>query len=527
MLANKTNKRRVQSAFINKKPQAKLINNQTRNRLKDVFIDRFAQKFNESNTNPIIIKEVETFLQKEKLSENDLKLLEKNISNKLKNFHNSKNISNLKNNLNKNTNFQMANPEFVTEKNPNDYNNKDLNTSEMSGGSDIEKFDNKYRTAELTQEDINKYKKSKNKPSSLVPQANIDYSKYADEWDAINMYNKKEFEKQKKLEKIKDKQIKKRVKTDLDDQIKEKIKKEYEKELKSQEYDKLFSNHLKHLDELEKEKEKKVKALILEEKKVREKQIIEKNKINRIKELKKIQYERELIAQNKKDILEDKKAAKDKKIAEKIAMDKTMKDNELRKQILAEQAKKEREDDIQMLKDHAATEIKKENERKAYYNRIQRNANSFMDNAVQGVLREQQEKDREDEEKLNNFIQNKYKQEDEDEYKRLKKIHDDKINLRKYYDNQIKEKKLLEKYEKDIDKVQADIWKKDEQMYIENEKEVNKIIKDMYKRNLKALDELVQNKKKDNFVGMSENEKAMNRDLIQKAYQDDNDEDNI
>ena len=34
-------------------------------------------------------------------------------------------------------------------------------------------------------------------------------------------------------------------------------------------------------------------------------------------------------------------------------------------------------------------------------------------------------------------------------------------------------------------------------------------------------------KKKDNFVGMSENEKAMNRDLIQKAYQDDNDEDNI
>jgi malic enzyme len=64
-------------------------------------------------------------------------------------------------------------------------------------------------------------------------------------------------------------------------------------------------------------------------------------------------------------------------------------------------------------------------------------------------------------------------------------------------------------------------------MYIENEKEVNKIIKDMYKRNLKALDELVQNKKKDNFVGMSENEKAMNRDLIQKAYQDDNDEDNI
>ena len=524
--SNKTNKRRVQSAFINKKPQAKLINNQTRNRLKDVFINRFAQKFNESNTNPIIIKEVETFLQKEKLSENDLKLLEKNISNKLKKFQYSKNISNLKNNLNNNTNFQMANPEFVTEKNPNDY-NKDLNTSEMSGGSDIEKFDNRYQTAELTQEDINKYKKSKNKPSTLVPQANIDYSKYADEWDAINMYNKKEFEKQKKLEKIKDKQIKNRVKTDLDDQIKEKIKKEYEKELKSQEYDKLFSNHLKHLDELEKEKEKKVKALILEEKKVREKQIIEKNKINRIKDLKKIQYERELIAQNKKDILEDKKAAKEKKIAEKIAMDKTMKDNELRKQILAEQAKKEREDDIQMLKDHAATEIKKENERKAYYNRIQRNANSFMDNAVQGILREQQEKDREDEEKLNNFIQNKYKQEDEDEYKRLKKIHDDKINLRKYYDNQIKEKKLLEKYEKDIDKVQADIWKKDEQMYIENEKEVNKIIKDMYKRNLKALDELVQNKKKDNFVGMSENEKAMNRDLIQKAYQDDNDEDNI
>jgi len=525
MLETNKNKKRVQSAYINKKPQAKIINNQTRNRLKNVFIDRFAQKFNVSNNNQIIIKEVETFLQKDKLNENDLKTLEKNISIKLKKFQESKNISNLKNNLNKsnNNNFKIAKPEKVTESNP----NNDLNTSEMSGGSDIEKFDNRYQTAELTQEDINNYKKSKNKPSSLIPQANIDYSKYADEWDAINMYNKKEFEKQKKLEKIKDKQIKKRVKVDLDEQIKEKLKKEYEKELKSQEYDKLLSNHLKHLDELEKEKEKKLKELILEEKKVREKQIIEKNKINRIKELKKIQYERELIAQNKKDILEDKKTAKEKKIAEKIAMDKTMKDNELRKKILEEQAKKDREDDIQMLKDHAATEIKKENERKAYYNRIQRNANSFMDNAVAGVLREQQEKDREDEEKLNNFIQNKYKQEDEDEYNRLKKIHEDKINLRKYYDNQVKEKRLREKYEKDIDKVQADIWKKDEEMYNENEKEVNKIIKDMYKRNLTVLDELVKNGKKNNFTGMSETEKAMNRDLIQKAYQNDSNEDNI
>jgi hypothetical protein len=224
MLETNKNKKRVQSAYINKKPQAKIINNQTRNRLKNVFIDRFAQKFNVSNNNQIIIKEVETFLQKDKLNENDLKTLEKNISIKLKKFQESKNISNLKNNLNKNDNniFKMAKPEKVTESSP----NNDLNTSEMSGGSDIEKFDNRYQTAELTQEDINNYKKSKNKPSSLIPQANIDYSKYADEWDAINMYNKKEFEKQKKLEIIKDKQIKKRVKVDLDEQIKEKLKKE-------------------------------------------------------------------------------------------------------------------------------------------------------------------------------------------------------------------------------------------------------------------------------------------------------------
>ena len=80
-----------------------------------------------------------------------------------------------------------------------------------------------------------------------------------------------------------------------------------------------------------------------------------------------------------------------------------MKDNELRKQVLAEQLRKEKEEDIRIMEDHAQEEIKRENERKAYFKRIERNANSFADNAVATVLKEQKEKLDEENRKLKQY----------------------------------------------------------------------------------------------------------------------------
>ena len=394
------------------------------------------------------------------------------------------------------------------------------NESRMSGGSDIDNFNEVRLGDKLREQEMKDFEKiAENKEFQKKKKKNqIDYSKYADEWDAINMYNKKMFEEQKRLEKIKDYQVKQRVKKELDNQIQQKIKKEYEQKLKDDEFNLMEKKHLQKIEELEKQKAEAVKALVIKEKEERDKQLKDQYIRKRIDILKNKKYERELVEQNKKDILEDKKAAKEKKEAEKRAMEQTIKDNELRKKILEEQAKKEKEDDIQIMKDHAAVEERKENERRAYFNRIERNANSFMDSAINTVLREQREKEMEEEEQLRKYNEFKEKMEAEDEYNRLKRIKEGKVNLRNYLDKQVAYKKLQAKKEHEIDVAQGKVWDKDVKIYNEHEKEVKKIIREMNIRNLKALDEQVKMGKQNVDHGMSELEKAMNRDILEKAY---------
>ena len=549
-----------------------LINNQKRQKLKNALMDRFQRIFGVNANFNIINYEVENFLSQTNLTENDLRILEANLRQKLnipfksntnrnkslnpnnrtkKNRYNNtnklktqqKNLNNLtvnnNNTTNKifnpfsNTSNNLINDNESTLKNSNTivlpsigkkkrgfWDACDPNESRMSGGSDIDNFNEVRLGDKLREQEMKDFEKiAENKEVQKKKKKNqIDYSKYADEWDAINMYNKKMFEEQKRLEKIKDYQVKQRVKKELDNQIKQKIKKEYEQKLKDEEFDLMEKKHLKKIEELEKQKAEKVKALVIKEKEERDKQLKDQYIRKRIDILKNKKYERELVEQNKKDILEDKKAAKEKKEAEKRAMEQTIKDNELRKKILEEQAKKEKEDDIQIMKDHAAVEERKENERRAYFNRIERNANSFMDSAINTVLREQREKEMEEEEQLRKYNEFKEKMEAEDEYNRLKRIKEGKVNLRNYLDKQVAYKKLQAKKEHEIDVAQGKVWDKDVKIYNEHEKEVKKIIREMNIRNLKALDEQVKMGKQNVDHGMSKLEKAMNRDILEKAY---------
>jgi hypothetical protein len=153
------------------------------------------------------------------------------------------------------------------------------------------------------------------------------------------------------------------------------------------------------------------------------------------------------------------------------------------------------------------------------------NKSSAVDNgvvavltAIKTVLKEQKEKEMEEEEQLRKYNEFKEKMEAEEEYNRLKKIKEGKVNLRNYLDKQVAFKKLQAKKEHEVDVAQGKVWDKDVKIYNEHEKEVKKIIREMNIRNLKALDEQVKMGKQNVDHGMSELEKAMNRDILEKAY---------
>ena len=492
------------------------LNLQRRQKLTMTIVEQLIEKLNVHKDRNIVQREVENLMKKEIINDRDLKTLEKKIIQKIKEKNDKET---LKQNLIK----ANSNRGFIEEGNLignnliNEKEQHDLDNSDMSGGSDLDKFNEKSAKQRDREEKMKKYKDCKCmklKPSR--PKVDINFDQYKNEWEAINMYKIKKEEERERDERNKNWETKMRTRANLNNQIKQKIKKEIEEELKNKEFDLMMDKHYAHLDELEKEKQKLIKARAMKEKELRDKQIKESAINKRINQIKDKLYERELIRHTKEEIKNAELKEKEKKRIEKEELAKTLKDNDLHKKLEKEKLNKEREEDIKMMQDAIASDIKKDNERKAYFNRIERSGNVFAQNAIENILKKREEKVKEDEKKIDLYLKEKEK-------KALKEENDYYINKKKnqkmmkdFYDKQVKEKKERDEYEKNLDKIQADIWKKDTDTFFEKEKEIKKLIRDYEKNNVKELDKQVKMGKYD-VDKMNQFEKDYNYDLLQKA----------
>jgi len=494
------------------------LNLQRRQKLTMTIVEQLIEKLNVHKDRNIVQREVENLMKKEIINDRDLKTLEKKIIQKIKEKNDKET---LKQNLIK----ANSNQGFIEEKKlrgdnaiPNDENaNEELNRSDMSGASDLDKFDEKSKKQREREEKMGKYKDCKCfKLRPTRPKVEINFDQYKNEWDAINMYKIQKEEERERNEKIKNWENKMRTRADLNKQIKEKMKKEVEAELKSKEFDLIMDKHYAHLDELEKEKQKLIKVRAMKEKELRDKQIKESDINKRINKLKDKLYEKELIRHTKEEIKNAEQKFQEKRRLEKEELAKTLKDNELHKKLEKEKLQKEREEDIKMMQDSIAADIKKDNERKAYFNRIERSGNVFAQNAIENILKKREDKLRKDEEKINLYLAEKERKAQLEENDFIINKKKNQKMMRDFYDKQVQEKKDRELYEKNIDKIQAQIWKKDTDDFFAKEKEVKKVIRDFEKNNVKELDKQVKMGKYD-VDKMTQFEKDYNYDLLQKA----------
>ena len=522
-----TNLRRSNALPPIKQPQYLKMNVQRRKKLGQSLTQSMIVKFNDISQKDMIEKEVNEFLQRENLTEKDLKELENKISKKIK-------IKKEKDALTKNI-ISRTKPKALepkeekpienSEQNQNqnqpiniqkeNENKNDLNISGMSGGSDLDKFDGKYAKEEMDAKELRELEKYKNEnDDQTVKKVVIDSSKYNDEWDAINMYQKKMAQERERLEKRKEWEMKMRNKADLLNQIQQKIKRKRELELKDKEYAKIIEQNVKKMDELEKKQKDYQKQLILKEKQIRDKQLRDIYVAKRIAYLKNKKYEKELIAHNNEEIRLAKEAALAQKEKEHEALLKTLKDNELHKQKLLEQERKEMENDIKIMEDAAANDIKRENERKAYYESIKRGQMEHDTKMLESVVKKRNEELKKEEDILTNFWTNQDILDKENEMKKKLEMKENQKKLKLFYDKQVEEKKAKKEYEKQVDLAQGRIWKQDYLNYLQYENETNRRIKELIRKNLSDQTKL---KKKNVDDGMSENEKAMNKEMLQKA----------
>ena len=535
--ADKNNLAGYGRSIINQKEC--LLNLQKRQKLKDLLITKFMQKYGIKNADLILEEEISKFLQGEKLNDKDLKRLdmkvrkllnEKISKDKLKEkltqslqgissneilpkIETSKTIEN--NSISPKTRNLKPTTIINTEPSMDTLCQKNLSNSLYNP---LKTYGNKrmYKKpeeelAELEAEFAKEEKENKNKYKRL------DFTEEGDEWSAIAKYNRKLYEEQIKLEKMKDEELKKRNKADLDLQIKQRLKQEYENELKEKEYDKIMKEHQKEMDELDRKKQEEIKKQVLREKESRDEQMRQNYIRKRIEILKEKKFEKNLVKNIKEGIEKEKQKAIEKKKKENEALLIAIKENDLKMKMKKEKEKRDKEEEIKMGEERIKMQMKEDLQREKYYETIKNNGNKMSlkaDEILEKLRKDQEEEDK----RIQHYYDEKNRLEiDKEKEKEIKK-HRDKFELKKYLDMQIEERKKEEDFLKSLDYEQARIWAIDCKKYNEDEKEINKKIREMNKRNMDSVMEQINKKKKGNKkTAMNETEYAMNREILEKA----------
>jgi hypothetical protein len=282
-------------------PREKLVNMQKREKLKGLLITKFMKKYGIKNAESFLQQEISKFLEGEVLTDGDLKRLDEKLR---KIMEESEENDKLRRNLLSNGGDSNQNVKEEKVKNS-EVCLPDLNkvetmsvhskNSKMSGASHLSKFNERGANQPIQEEDdLDLLSISNRKPVKR-----FDFTNEGDEWNAICQYNRKIYEEEKKLNKLKDLELKRRTKEDLDNQIRQKLNRIRDEQLNNREYDQIQYSHTSYLNEVERQKQAEIKNKILNEKENRDKQMKDEKMRKRIELAKEKKYDKELGIRNR------------------------------------------------------------------------------------------------------------------------------------------------------------------------------------------------------------------------------------
>ena len=540
-------------------PRECLINQPKRQKLKNLLMAKFMQKYNIKDPNEFLDLVLTQFIQGERLNDIDLKKLDLKICRLNKEFNNK--------NQNRNKLENYSTMPLKTDININHIHNNDLlnnlheekNIKIKNKANQIKNLKNEFpslkpnsKTVVRTESNIFKSKENScytspiNRKMIKSPEQEleelekemteeelmlekkkkrykrIDFGYQGDEWSAIVNYNKNLYQRQLREEKIKDLETKKRTKECLDIQIKEKLKNQLDDKLKDKEFDEKIKLHTKQLDEKREEKLKKISEQINRLKIDRDNILKNENMKKEIEKLKEKKFEKNLVKMYKAQLEQDRQIQLDRKRQGKEDLLEAKKVIEEKQKKLKEEKEKEIEEEKRLNKLRYIMDQQKENERNSYYKRIKSMSNKYILPDSDKILRNLTQEGKTEEEKIQHYYEEKNLKDFEREIRAKIKRQNDKIEIKKFLDMQIEQKKKEEKFLKLLDQEQARIWKLDLMKRNDEMKTEREHIKNMNKKNfeglLKQIEEKQRSKSKKNI--MTESEYAMNRDLLEKANED-------
>lgn len=268
----------------------KIIPTSRRDKLKELLLIKFMKKYGLKDSEDILDMEIERFIRNERLTDKDLKKFDDHLK---KIISEKRTMQSLRNNLSLNRTYDDG--MGLDNKLPNiDNDNMSVMSkrSKMSGASKLSTFSDMNEMKRAMKKA--NYKDFREEAELYNQRAQNSLNLDGDNWDAINKYNQKNFEEEKVTNKIKDKEIKRRIKEDLDVQMREKVLRSNAELQRAREFDNVVLKHVENLNELERQKELEIKKKILREKECRDNQLKDEVKKRKIEAYKNKKYEREI-----------------------------------------------------------------------------------------------------------------------------------------------------------------------------------------------------------------------------------------
>ena len=385
----------------------RLLNLQKRQKLKDLLITKFMQKYGVKHPEKILEEEITKFLQGQKLTDADLRKLDMKVKNLLKLKASKESLKNtLTKSMQEPSKSQVTLPRIETNSDKEKLikNNLTISSTEPNLTTleqpRLSSSVNNLRSVYSTRNNVRKYKRPEEELAELEAEfaeeeakkkktyERLDFKEEGgDEWFAIAKYNRKLYEDQINEEKKKDAELKRRNKEDLDLQIRQKLKKEYEDELKEKEYEKILMDHQKQSDEMERQKQEQIKKQILKEKEFRDEQMRLNNVKRRIDFLKEKKFEKSLVKSIQDGLERDKNEILEKKRRENEALLNAIKENEIKIKNKKEKEKREKEEEIKMGEERIKMQMKEDLARKRYYDQIKKSGNDFSSQSEEIIKR--------------------------------------------------------------------------------------------------------------------------------------------
>ena len=338
-----------------------------------------------------------------------------------------------------------------------------------------------------------------------------------DEWTAIQKFNTLLHYEEQKQQAMRDRERKRLIKEELDKQLKEKMSRKNAEVSEARMYEQLQDQHVKLLDEKEVEKTAEQKKKILQEKASRDKQLQEEKQRRRVEEKETYKHEVTLVQRLQDEMEAERRLQQEKRKQEKDYLQKMLTENEKHKSKALAERERERLEDVRAQEEYARMLDKQEQDRANEVRAREQRAQEFMNRMADTVIKNMDNRTREEEEKIRRYELEKEIRERMADEQKMNKLKAEQQRMRDYLAKQMEEKRRREVSEKSLNDEQATMWHHDLKNYSEEERRLHEKIGKINKDNQEFLRRQMDEKNsKVTKTKMNKQEFLLNKPLLKE-----------